>query len=79
MSSLSTHFDSCSFISPFQDVLKSLIAVVGVKLHEEGWIECIGVSNEAEHSHGHLSEQLSRDISTDVQQVLDADTHTVLA
>lgn len=47
------------FISPFQDVLKGLVAVVSVKLHKEGWIEGIGVSNEAEHSHSHLSKQRS--------------------
>lgn len=51
--SLSTHFNS--IISPFQDVLKGLIAIVGLKLHEKGRTEGIGVSNEAEHSHRHLS------------------------
>lgn len=53
MPSLRTHFNS--IISPFQDVLKGLIAIVGVELHEKGRIEGIGVSNEAEHSHRHLS------------------------
>lgn len=54
---LGTHFNS--IVSPFQDVPKGLIAIVGVKLHEEGRTEGIGVSNEAEHSHRHLSQQLS--------------------
>lgn len=44
-----------SIISPFEDVLEGLIAVVVVKLQEECWIEGIRVSDEAEHSHGHLS------------------------
>ena len=52
-------FCLCPFISPFQDVLKGLVAIVSVKLHKEGWIEGIGVSNEAEHSHSHLSQQRS--------------------
>lgn len=70
MSCLSTFFESnllqilpfhsffCSsftFILPFQDVLKGLVAVVGVKFDEEGSIEGIGVSNEAKHSHSHFS------------------------
>lgn len=65
-------------ISPFEDVRERHIAVVGVKLQEEGWVEGIRVSDEAEHSHGHLSQQRPGDIGADVQQVLDADSHTVL-
>lgn len=71
-------YNFSSIISPFEDVLEGLIAVVVVKLQEECWIEGIRVSDEAEHSHSHLSEQRPRDISADLRQVLDADTHTVL-
>ena len=72
-------FWSCPFVLPCEDVLKGLVATVGVKLIEEGRVDDIGVIYEAEHRHSHFSEQRSRDVSTDVQQVLDADTHTVLA
>lgn len=72
-------FCNISFlISPFEDVLEGHVAVVGVELQEEGWIEGIRVPDEAEHSHGHLSQQRPGDIAADVQQVLDADSHTVL-
>lgn len=67
-----------SLISPFEDVLEGHIAIVGVELQEEGWIEGIRVPDEAEHSHSHLSQQRPGDIAADVQQVLDADPHTVL-
>lgn len=44
-------------ISPSEDVLEGHVAVVGVELQEEGWVEGIRVPDKAEHSHGHLSQQ----------------------
>lgn len=70
--------NSLFLISPFEDVPEGSIAVAGVELHEEGWIKGVRVPDEAEHSHGHLSQQRTGDIAADVQQVLDADSHTVL-
>lgn len=53
--SVSLFFVSATFFSPFQDILEGLVTIVCVKLDEEGWTEVIGVSNEAKHSHSHLS------------------------
>lgn len=66
-------------ISPFENVVEGHIAVVGIELQEEGWIEGVCVPDETEHSHGHLSQQRPGDIYADVQQVLDADSHTILS
>lgn len=41
--------------SPFKNVLQRLVAIVGIKLGEQGRIEGIRVPDEAEHGHGHLS------------------------
>lgn len=67
-----------SINSPFQDVFEGSVAFVAVKLDKERRTEGVSVSNEAEDSNSHLSQQLPWHIRPDVQQVLDADAHTVL-
>lgn len=67
---------SCN--SPFQDVFEGSVAFVAVKLDKERRAESISVSNEAKYSNSHLSQQPPWHIRPDVQQVLDADAHTVL-